>query len=103
VKQHRFLEDADSEFFEWIAHYDRVSRTLGDRFVAAIETAVVNIRTYPEIGSSIGKALRKLVVTEFPHSVIYANETEEIVIIAVAHHKRRPGYWRRRLRSLQSR
>jgi len=101
LKPYRFVEEADSEFFEWIAHYDRVSRDLGDRFVAAIERAVVNVRTFPQIGATHGKKLRKLEITEFPCRLLYANEPEEIVIIAIAPHKRRPGYWRKRLRHLR--
>jgi hypothetical protein len=100
VKPHRFLDEADSELFEWIAHYDGISRALGDKFVAAVEAAVLNVRTYPEIGSKIGR-LHKFVITSFPYSVLYANEPGEIVVVAIAPHKRRPGYWRKRLRSLR--
>jgi hypothetical protein len=32
----------------------------------------------------------------FPFSVIYAHEEATIVIVAVAHQRRRPGYWRER-------
>lgn len=33
----------------------------------------------------------------FPYGVIYATDPEEIVILAIAHMHRRPGYWRDRL------
>jgi hypothetical protein len=32
----------------------------------------------------------------FPYSLIYAALVDEIRILAVAHHSRRPGYWRDR-------
>ena len=36
---------------------------------------------------------RRLVLRRFPYNVFYRVGTEEIVIVAVAHQKRRPGYW----------
>jgi mRNA-degrading endonuclease RelE of RelBE toxin-antitoxin system len=33
----------------------------------------------------------------FSYNLVYVVESDEIVILAVAHHKRRPGYWRGRL------
>jgi hypothetical protein len=42
--------------------------------------------------------VRPRVLQRFPYSIIYLVERNEIVIVAVAHHKRRPGYWLDRLR-----
>ena len=33
----------------------------------------------------------------FPYTIVYTEFAEEILIIAVAHTSREPGYWRRRL------
>jgi len=38
------------------------------------------------------------VLRKFPYSMFYIVEREVVVIVAVAHHKRRPGYWILRLR-----
>jgi toxin ParE1/3/4 len=32
-----------------------------------------------------------------PYSIVYVADDDAIVILAVAHHKRRPGYWLRRV------
>jgi hypothetical protein len=37
------------------------------------------------------------VVPRFLHLLFYRVERERIFIVAVAHHRRRPGYWRSRL------
>lgn len=42
--------------------------------------------------------LRRKSVAGFPYGVIYFVTSEEVVIVAYAHEKRRPGYWERRLR-----
>ena len=35
-------------------------------------------------------------VRKFPYKVVYRNQQDGIEIIAVAHGKRRPGYWKGR-------
>jgi plasmid stabilization system protein ParE len=51
----------------------------------------------PKLGRPTGRTLRYAFFSRFPFSLIYAEESGEILIIAVAHQKRRPGYWRRRI------
>jgi len=47
---------------------------------------------------SVGDEVRKAPVARFPYNVLYAIEPDErIRVIAVAHQKWRPGYWRKRL------
>jgi toxin ParE1/3/4 len=101
VKPYRFLVEADTEFFEAIAYYDARSESKGDSFIDAVETAIRQVRTYPEIGPRITRSVRKRVITSFPYNLLYVNDPDEIVVIAVAPQRRRPGYWRRRLRSLR--
>ena len=51
-------------------------------------------KSAPEVRGDI----RKKVISNFPYSILYAIENDLIVIVAVAHHKRRPIYWHRRVR-----
>jgi hypothetical protein len=41
--------------------------------------------------------IRSTKVKRFPYRVVYVVVDDSIDVIAVAHAKRRPGYWRRRL------
>ena len=34
----------------------------------------------------------------FPYAVLYVEKPDHVLILAIAHFKRRPGYWRERLR-----
>jgi plasmid stabilization system protein ParE len=99
VKPYRFLEEVDTEFHEQIAYFDQQVPGLAERFVADVEATVTDIREYPESGSRLSRKVRKRVLRVFKYNVLYVNESEEIVIVAVAPHKRRPGYWRKRLRT----
>jgi plasmid stabilization system protein ParE len=100
VKRYRFLEEADAEFQEQIRYFDEQVARLGDKFIADVESAVTDIRTHPEIGAPVSRQVRKRVLRVFKHSVLYVDRPEEIIAIAIAPHRRRPGYWRRRLKAL---
>ena len=39
---------------------------------------------------------RKRIVSGFPYNIIYRVWQDYIYLVAVAHHSRRPGYWRKR-------
>lgn len=44
-----------------------------------------------------GTDIRRRILRQFPYSIFYIVEDDNVVIIAIAHHKRRPGYWLPRL------
>ena len=44
--------------------------------------------------------VRRFILPGYPYDLIYAVLAEEIVILAVAHHSRQPGYWQERLAGL---
>ncbi|MEK6375429.1 MAG: type II toxin-antitoxin system RelE/ParE family toxin [Acidobacteriota bacterium] len=101
MKAYRFLEDAEAEFQEHIRYFDEQSVGLGDKFIADVEAVLRRIRDFPKSGSPISRNVRKSVLRIFKYNLLYVNEPEEIMIVAVAPHKRRPGYWRKRLRNLR--
>jgi toxin ParE1/3/4 len=98
LKAYRYLEEADQEFHEHIGYFDGISRIVAIKFVDAVEAAVSEIRQYPQIGAPLTRRVRKRVLAGFKYSVLYADMPDEIIIVAIAPHKRRPGYWRKRLR-----
>ena len=65
-------------------------------FVSEIESGIERLRSHPDVGVSISKNLRKLSLQKFPYSLIYHISTEALTILAIAHQRRRPGYWAKR-------
>jgi toxin ParE1/3/4 len=100
LKEYRFLEETDQEFQEHIGYFLGYSGTAAGKFVNEVEAAVRDIREYPQIGAPISRIVRQRVLTGFKYSILYVDTPAEIIIVAVAPHRRRPGYWRRRLRNL---
>lgn len=97
----RFLELAEAELEEVIDYLDQQSRGLGDRFRREVEASVARIQGHPLIGASLTLRVRKLRVRRFQHNLIYGIVGESVVIIAIAHHKRRPQYWRSRMKDFR--
>ena len=79
-----------------MAYYNEVQTGLGARFSDAIEKAAALALVFPDAGSPFSSGTRRVVVKDFPFSVIYKSSAGGIVIFAVAHQSRRPGYWRTR-------
>ena len=51
------------------------------------------VSEYPELGPAYQHGTRRLSLAPFPYYLIYAITYDEVVVLAVAHAKRRPGYW----------
>jgi plasmid stabilization system protein ParE len=101
LKPYRFLDDADQEFHEQIGYYLGVSMVTAAKFVDEVHAAVHDVREFPRSGSPISSSIRQRVLATFEFSVLYADLPGEIVVVAIAPHRRRPGYWRKRLRALR--
>jgi plasmid stabilization system protein ParE len=94
----RFLPEAKEEFIEAAKFYERRERGLGDRFLNELESCLERIGQQPALGGAVTSTLRRRLMKKFPFSVIYAYEDEVLVVVAVAHMTRKPGYWKRRKR-----
>jgi len=93
----RLLEPAGQELDEAIAYYNAQVRGLGDAFLLEALRIFGLVKQYPRAWHPLGDGIRRCRLSRFPYSVIYVPEPEEILVIAVAHMHRRPGYWRDRL------
>ena len=90
-----------SEVEEAVAYFDEQREGLGERFEQDLSDTVTFVIERPLAGKPLSKLVRKFRLHTFSYNVIHAIDANEIVIIAVAHHRRRPGYWRNRLGMLR--
>jgi len=77
-------------------HYDQARAGLGDEFLAVIDTALSTIVEAPHRWTRVDGRHHRYILERFPFSIFYRFDDSEVVVVAVAHHKRRPGYWTRR-------
>jgi hypothetical protein len=94
---YRFLTPAEEEMIDAAMFYNAASSGLGGSFLDDVQQVVNRLRVYPHAGVAIDEHLRRALLMRFPFGLIYALEINEIVIVAVAHHRRKPGYWRSRV------
>lgn len=93
----RFVSAAEEELTTAAVFYEKQRAILGDEFLEAVEAAVDQLLILPGLGRRIEADYRVFVMRRFPYSIVYQESANEIVIVAIAHHSRRPGYWRGRI------
>ncbi|MBI4525527.1 MAG: type II toxin-antitoxin system RelE/ParE family toxin [Deltaproteobacteria bacterium] len=70
---------------------------LGSDFEREIERGIRLISQNPLRWPRFDRDRRRLVVRKFPYSIVYEMIGAEVVILAIAHGRRRPFYWRERV------
>lgn len=97
----RILEDASKEAIEAAAWYEYEQPGLGVEFFAAVDAAIdvieenfIPLSPLPEEAGDTDA--RRLILERFPYDIVAIELPEEAVVIAVAQHSRKPGYWRKR-------
>jgi toxin ParE1/3/4 len=97
VKPIRYHEEAYAELVEAIEWYDAQRAGLGAEFNAAVEKALDLIQHLPtSFALHDGIAIRRYVLQRFPYLIRYQECDEVIWILAVAHQRRDPNYWKYR-------
>ena len=87
------------EFEEAVGFYKERGRQLGTRFASEVRATIRRIIDTPERWRVLEADVRRCFVRVFPYSVLYTVERDFILIVAIMHGKREPGYWRHRLES----
>jgi plasmid stabilization system protein ParE len=93
----RFHPEAEQEYVTALAWYRERSLIAAINFESAFDRAVAGILEAPQRWAIYIAAFRKYTLGQYPFSVIYQDLRSEVVIFAVAHGRRRPGYWRDRV------
>ncbi|MFL5354165.1 type II toxin-antitoxin system RelE/ParE family toxin [Archangium sp.] len=103
----RLHPEANTELaaaFEW---YERQQLGLGAAFSSAVFRALDAIEESPETwpewpGVHHTPPIRRLLLPDFPFAVPYMVLEDRVVVLAVTHVRRRPGYWLKRIRQLRT-
>jgi len=103
MRRVRILDAAGVEAAEAAAWYERERPGLGVEFQSAVDAAldlleeeIVPLTALP--GAAGKRGVKRLILKRFPYDVVVHEFGADYVVVAFAHHSRRPGYWRSRLR-----
>ena len=91
-----FHPEAQAELIAAARYYEDQAENLGLDFISAVDRTNQRLATFPEGGRPFGSRLRRLLVPGFPYGLVYRAESDRVFVVAVAHVRRRPGYWRSR-------
>lgn len=98
MKPITFHTDAETEVLDAADYYERRSSGLGSEMLGELERALEQVSSSPELCPRIGRRVRRKPLWRFPYSLVYAVYSDRIRTVAFAHQKRRPFYWRKRLK-----
>ena len=96
---HQFDLEALAEYEAAARYYAVQQPDLDLRSIACVEEAIALICEAPERWRVFaGREVRRALTRVFPDGILYTIEPDHVLIVAVAHYSREPGYWRDRLR-----
>ena len=93
----RVLEPAQMELDEAIAWYAEQAPGLGDAFLIETLKTLRLVEQFPQAWHPLTSEIRRCRLRRFPYSVVYTQDGPAILVRAIAHHHRKPGYWKSRL------
>lgn len=91
-----FLRPAEEELEKAARHYNRRRKGLGRRFMEEVRKAISRVIENTEAWTPISPNARRCFLNKFPYGIIYRIEKDAILIVAVMHLSREPGYWKNR-------
>jgi plasmid stabilization system protein ParE len=92
-----FHPAAQVELDKAFLYYEGRQPGLGRRFDAAFEECLSRVLDNPKAWGVIDDGFRLCRLKKFPYGILYKIQDEGIVIVAVMHLHRRPGYWKDRV------
>jgi plasmid stabilization system protein ParE len=90
-------EAAEAELHEQASYVESQRRGFGERFYRAFEQARDHVLAHALAGRPGPLGTRSAGLPGFSHDIVYVLRGDLLLIVAIAHHRRRPGYWSNRL------
>lgn len=103
IRSFRLLLQAERELDLARKWYDEQRYGLGLIFFDAFEAAVQYVQEFPDAGAAFPdpafvKTVRSFPIQGFPFHIVTTVVDDGLIVIAVAHAKRKPGYWLERVK-----
>ncbi|MDN5864899.1 MAG: type II toxin-antitoxin system RelE/ParE family toxin [Gammaproteobacteria bacterium] len=96
MKRVKFLQSARADIRREKSYYRKINPELARRFQIALETAVEAASGQPLAMQALEHEVRRWPLEIFPHGVLYRDEDEFILVLAVFHPNQSPRRWQQR-------
>jgi len=99
MKKILFLEPAKFEMIESAEFYEQKSKGLGKSFLSSVRKATQIIKRDTLVWPIVDfeDQIRRYILKRFPYAILYRDEIDKVIIIAVMHMHREPYYWKNRI------
>ena len=94
-----FHPEALQEYLQAATWYSKREAGLALGFVESVEDAIQRILDAPKRWRIIDQDIRRCLTRVFSYAILYTIEVDYVLIVAVMHCSREPGYWKRRVSS----
>jgi toxin ParE1/3/4 len=95
---HRFHVHAEREHLARVAYYETERQGLGAKYLDDFDAAIAKVCEAPGRLKVVSEPnIRRAFLRTFPCAIIFREIAGEIQVLAVTHHRQRPGYWLSRL------
>lgn len=91
-----FHPEALTEYTEAVKYYSEHRVEVAQAFITAIEDTVYRIKESPTRYVAVDDEVRRCMARKFPYGILYTIEQDYILILAIMHCSREPGYWKSR-------
>ena len=95
--KYRYHPDALTEYADAALYYEERVLGLGADFTAEVEKAIWRILEAPAQWRCVEEDVRRYLLRRFPYGILFTVEERCVLIVAVMHLSREPGYWRHRI------
>ncbi len=91
-----FLPAAQAELDDAFSWYEEQAVGLGYEFLDEFDQSLRLIASFPHLQPLVDKKVRRCLVNRFPYGIFYGVAESTIIVIALAHLRRKPAYWKSR-------
>ena len=92
-----FHPEALTEYAQAVQYYLEQNNKAAQAFIDAIEETIYRIRETPTRYPIVDEEIRQNKKKKFPYGILYSIKQDSILILAIMHCSRKPGYWKNRI------
>jgi hypothetical protein len=96
----RFLAAAEDELDEAVAYYNGRTAGLGTQFALEVREGLRRVTEFPDAWHLLGPRVGRYRLKRFPFGIVYTPLPSEIAVVAIMNLRRKPNYWKKRLRQV---
>jgi plasmid stabilization system protein ParE len=97
VKEVRYLAPAVYDLQRAVDRLEKGSNSIVRGFIAEYLQTLEQLRVFPEMAPIASSPVRKMILRNYPFSILYYLKDDHIVIVALVHHRQHPDSWRGRV------